>query len=81
MNRWDRVALAGLGIAAAAGVLATVFAGSLVARDRSVERATARLPASDRAVRAVWYGVPFQSGEAWAALDRLTRTALRPRRA
>ena len=48
---------AAFGIAAGAALLAAVLAGSLVAQDRSVERATVRVPAEDRTVRLVWGGI------------------------
>jgi hypothetical protein len=51
-------ALVGLGIAAGALVLAGVSAGSVLVQDRSLEREAARLPEADRAVRALWFGVP-----------------------
>ena len=51
-----------LGIAAGAALLAAVLAGSLVAQDRSVERATSRVPAADRTVRLVWGGIASGPG-------------------
>ncbi len=57
-HRLERVALVALGIAAGTAMLAAVLGGSLLARDRSLERATARIPASERAVRALWFGIP-----------------------
>src|SRR5438552_11891982 len=70
-HRLERVALVALGIAAGTAMLASVLGGSLLARDRSLERATARIPASDRAVRALWFGIPAQDAprrqlDAWA---------------
>src|SRR2546427_947338 len=59
-RRLERVALVALGIAAGTAMLASVLGGSLLARDRSLERATVRIPASDRAVRALWFGIPAQ---------------------
>ena len=76
--RGERVALVGLGIAAGAAMLAAVLGGSLVARDRSLARATARIPAADRAVRTVWDGIPGQNPEGWPALDGAVRSALAP---
>ena len=70
-RRLGRVALVVLGIAAGTAMLASVLGGSLLARDRSLERATAEIPASDRAVRALWFGIPAQDVprrqlDAWA---------------
>src|SRR5712692_7157181 len=70
-HRLERVALVALGIAAGTAMLAAVLGGSLLARDRSLERATARIPAADRAVRALWFGIPAQDAprrqlDAWA---------------
>jgi hypothetical protein len=81
-SRAERVALVALGIAAGAAMLAAVLAGSLLAQDRSLRRATERIPQADRAVRAQWLGIPGQ-GEAWPALNRRATDALRelsPRR-
>ena len=74
-QRLERVALVGLGIAAGSAMLAAVLGGSLLAQDRSIERAAARVPAADRAVRAFWLGIPAQ-GDPWRTLDRRTRAAL-----
>jgi hypothetical protein len=71
------MAVVSLGIAAAAGMLAAVLAGSLVAQDRSVAEHVSQIPSSARAVRALWFGVPGQ-GETYAALDRLARAATVP---
>jgi hypothetical protein len=67
-------ALVGLGIAAGALVLAGVSAGSVLVQDRSLEREAARLPEADRAVRALWFGVPRETG--WSKLDREASRAL-----
>jgi hypothetical protein len=76
-NRLERVALVGIGIAAGAAMLAAVVGGSLVAQDRSLARATARIDEQDRAVRAQWAGVPVPGVEQFPALDRQARAALR----
>jgi hypothetical protein len=68
--------LAAAGVAAGAAMLATVLAGTVVARDESVGRAIEEIPAAQRSVRAGWFGVPGQSPEDVAALDRRTRQAL-----
>jgi hypothetical protein len=76
-RRLERVALVALGIAAGAAMLAAVLGGSLLARDRSLERATNRIAPADRAVRALWFGIPAQDAsrqqlDGWAlsALNR-----------
>ena len=51
-RRLGRVALVGLGLAAAAATLSAVLAGGLVAQDKSVARSLAAVPAPERAVRA-----------------------------
>ena len=72
-KRLERVALVGLGIAAGSGMLAAVLGGSLLAQDRSIDRAVSRVPAADRAVRAFWLGIPAQ-GAPWRAFPSLTRS-------
>jgi hypothetical protein len=67
--------LAAAGVAAGAAMLATVLAGTVVARDESVGRAVEEIPAAQRAVRAAWFGIPALE-EDHAALDRRARTAL-----
>lgn len=77
IRRSDGGALvAALGIAAAAAVLAGILAGTTVAKDRGVAQDVERVPAAARAVRAVWFGVPVGSEEAWRTLDRTARDAL-----
>jgi hypothetical protein len=60
-------------------MVATVLAGTVVARDDSVGRAVREIPAAQRAVRAGWFGVPGRStqDESRAALDRRARGVLR----
>ena len=77
-RRGERVVLVAVGIAAGAGLLASVLAGSLVARDKSLARATARLPQADRAVRLVWGGIGSGTGNDPAKLDRFARAAVVP---
>jgi hypothetical protein len=74
-DRLERVALAGLGIAAGALVVAGVLAGSLVTQDRSLTRTLAEVPPQDRVVRVGYFGVPPQDG-GYASLDRIARSAL-----
>jgi hypothetical protein len=72
-RRGPRFLLVALGVATGAALLAGVLAGSLVAEDRSVERATARVPAADRTVRLVWGGIASGTGGDVRALDRTAR--------
>jgi len=76
-HRGGRAGLVALGIAAGAAVLIGVVGGSLAAQDRSVARATARIPEAERSVRAIWFGVPGQSA-GYDPLDRAARKALAP---
>ena len=64
-----------LGLVVATTVLAGVLAGVTIATDRSVAQAIERIPASERSVRAVWFGVPGDSGERLASLDRAVEDA------
>ena len=77
-RRGERVVLVALGIAAGAALLAAVLAGSLVAQDRSLSRATVDIPQADRAVRLVWGGIGSGESNDPAALDRLAREAVTP---
>ena len=65
-----------LGLAAAAAVLAAVHVGVTIATDRASSQAIEQIPASQRAVRAVWFGVPANLEEAHDVLDREVREAL-----
>ena len=56
-------------------MLATVLAGTVVARDKSVDRTVEEIPAAQRSVRAAWFGIPALE-EDYAALDRQARAAL-----
>jgi hypothetical protein len=67
--------LAAAGVAAGAAMLATVLAGTVVARDQSVGRAVEEIPAAQRAVRAASFGLPSLD-ENYRALDRTARQAL-----
>ena len=67
--------LAAAGVAAGAAMLATVLAGTVVARDESVGRAVEDIPAAQRSVRAAWFGIPAQD-EDHAALERTASQAL-----
>jgi FtsX-like permease family len=70
--------LVALGVGAAAGLLAAVLAGSLVAQDESLARATAALPQADRTVRLTWGGIASGAGNDPAAIDRLARSSVTP---
>ena len=56
-------------------MLATVLAGTVVARDEGIGRAVDEIPAAQRAVRAAWYGLPALD-EDHAALERTAQQAL-----
>jgi hypothetical protein len=68
--------LAAAGLAVGTAVLAGVLGGVAIASDRSTAQAVERIPAAERSVRAVWFGVPSGSAETRAALDRAVRAAL-----
>ncbi len=76
-RRGSRVVLVVLGIAAAAALLAAVSVGSLVARDRNLQRQTARLAPADRALRVTWGGIASGPSNRFAAVDGDARSALR----
>jgi hypothetical protein len=75
-RRAPTAVLAAAGVAAGAAMLATVLAGTVVARDESVGQAIEEIPAAERSVRASWFGLPGQSDEDLAALDRRARRTL-----
>jgi hypothetical protein len=77
-RRPERIILVTLGIAAGAALLAAVLAGSLVAQDRSLERATGRIAATDRTVRLVWGGIASGPGNDLRDLDRTAGRVLDP---
>src|SRR5947209_2552404 len=52
--------------------------GSASVQDRAVQRALAQLQPSDRAIQAVWSGVPGQSDLSYRQLDRIARRAVEP---
>src|SRR5947209_6101450 len=76
VHRGERVLIVALGIAAGAALLASVLAGSLVAQDRSLTRALARVAPGDRTVRIVWGGIDGGGPNDPAMLDRLARAAM-----
>ena len=71
---WQRTLIVALGIAVGAAVLAMTAVGSAAVQDRAVQRALAQLQPSDRAIQAVWSGVPAQSNLSYLQLDRIART-------
>ncbi len=73
-----RTLVAALGIAIGAAVLALTQIGSTAVQDRAVQRALGELQPSDRAIQAVWSGVPAQSSLSLTKLDRLARAATTP---
>ncbi|TMK70999.1 MAG: FtsX-like permease family protein [Actinobacteria bacterium] len=77
-RRGERVVLVALGIAAGAALLASVLAGSLIAQDKSLSRATSQVPQADRVVRLVWGGIGTGAGNDPVALDKFARTSITP---
>lgn len=77
-RRGGRVVLVALGVAAGAALLASVLAGSLVAQDQSLARATAALPQADRTVRLTWGGIASGAVNDPAAIDRFATRAVSP---
>ena len=75
-RRHAAVTLVVLGLAAGAAVLLGGRAGALVAQDRAVAQAVERIPEGSRSVRAVWFGLPAQTGDPPARLDARARAAL-----
>ncbi len=75
-RRGSGALVAALGLAVAAAVLAGVLAGVTIAADRATAQAVERIPASSRAVRGVWFGVPAGADESYGVLDRSVRSAL-----
>ena len=68
--------VAALGLTVAAAILVGIFAGATIAADRATAHEVERMPADERSVRAVWFGVPATAAEAQRALDEEVRTAL-----
>jgi FtsX-like permease family protein len=77
-SRRGQAALAALGAAAGAALLATVLAAGHAVEDRSLQRGVASLPAGERAVRAAWGGIPTDAQDRFAPLDQLARRTLGP---
>ncbi len=68
--------LAAFGIAIGTAVLVGVLAGTTIAQDRSVSQAVERIPAASRSVRAVWFGSPIGTDQAYARIDEGARSGL-----
>ena len=68
--------LAAVGIAIGTAVLVGVLAGTTIAQDRSVSQTVERIPAASRSVRAVWFGSPIGTDQAYARLDETARSGL-----
>ena len=76
LRRRDSGALvAALGLVVATAVLAGVLAGVTIATDRSTAQAIERIPASERSVRAAWFGIPGDSSERLTSLDEAVAKA------
>jgi hypothetical protein len=75
-HRPARLALVAAGIAAGACVLALVDAGSLLIRDRALERAAAALTPSQRSVQVTWFGTVSTGASSWRSLDAVVRPRL-----
>ena len=65
--------LAALGIAAATATLGATFAGGRVSSELAVQRALARVPIEQRALRVIWSGPPSRP---YRAIDRPARRTL-----
>ena len=77
-RRRSQALVAGLGIAVGAAVLALTVVGSAAVQDRALARALAQLQPSDRALQAVWSGVPAQSSLSFRRLDAIARAQTTP---
>jgi len=60
-HRAGRTVAVAFGVAVGAAALAVAVGGSVAVQDRAVQRSLAELEPSERAVQAVWSGVPAQS--------------------
>ncbi len=69
-------ALAGLGIAIGAALLALTLVGAGAVQDRAVQLALGDLQPADRAVQVIWSGVPAQSDLSEPQLNALASSAL-----
>jgi len=74
--RPGRAALVAVGVGAAAATLVAILGGSLIARDRAVQRALAALSPAERSFRVDAFGLP--GNEDYAQTDLQVRAALAP---
>jgi len=74
--RPGRAALVAVGVAAAAATLVAILGGSMVARDRAVQRALGALSPAERSFRVDAFGLPDNAD--YAQTDRQVRAALAP---
>jgi FtsX-like permease family len=72
--RPGRTGLLLVGVAAAAAMLVGVFGGSLIARERALQRALAQLPPAERTFHVDLVGLP--SEQPYARMDRAASSAL-----
>ena len=63
-----------LGVAASTAMLVSVLGGSVIARDREVQKAVAALPESERSFQVDAFGLP--QGQDYRAADRAVRREL-----
>jgi hypothetical protein len=75
-RRSGRLLLVGLGVAAAAAMLAGVIGGALAAQDRDVAKQVGAIDAGSRSIRVSWFTVGGQVAP-YATLDRHVRGKLR----
>ena len=75
-RRGDRFLLVGLGLAAAAAMLAAVIAGALAAEDRDVGKQVAAIDPGSRSVHVYWFSAGGQAA-AYATLNGHVRRTLR----
>ena len=74
--RPGRALLVAVGVSAAAATLVAILGGSLIARDRAVQRALASLTPAERSFRVDAFGLPDNAD--YARTDRQVRAALAP---
>ena len=74
--RPGRSLLVTAGVAGATAMLVAVLGGGLAAKDRAVQSALAKLPASDRSFRVDSFGLP--AGQDYGSADHDVRGVLRP---
>lgn len=75
-RRGGRFLLVGLGVAAAAAMLAAVVAGALAAQDRDVGKQVAAIDEGSRSIHVTWFSVGGQAAP-YATLDKHVRGKLR----